>query len=302
MKPLAVSTRTVVPPWGRFLRAPAALFGLIVLGLMMGACLVAWPYTADHYDDQNLPQHHLPPGTDSIRLLFGTDELGRSLLVRTLYGGCTSILLGILAAALSVVLGVTWGAVAGYVGGALDNIMMRVVDVLFSLPYILLVMLFTIAFRDRFAAWIGPEWATFVVLFLAIGAVSWLTMARVIRGQVLALRELPYIEAARALGLPTHRILLGHVLPNLVGPIVVYATLAVPNAILQESFLSFLGLGIQDPQATWGSLAGDAVAAINTVQVDWWLVVFPCGALGLTLLSLNFVGDALRDAFDPKSK
>ena len=301
MKPQAVPIRTVVPPWGRFLRAPAALFGLIVLGLMLGACLAAWPYTAEHYDDQNLSQHHRPPSADSISLLFGTDELGRSLLVRTLYGGCTSILLGILAAALSVVLGVTWGAVAGYVGGALDSIMMRVVDVLFSLPYILLVMLFTIAFRDRFAAWIGAEWATFVVLFLAIGAVSWLTMARVIRGQVLALRELPYIEAARALGLPTHRILLGHVLPNLVGPIVVYATLAVPNAILQESFLSFLGLGIQDPQATWGSLAGDAVAAINTVQVDWWLVVFPCGALGLTLLSLNFVGDALRDAFDPKT-
>ena len=297
----AAPTRMVLSPWRRFLGSPSALFGLAVLGLMLGACLLSWPYTADHYDDQYLPHSRRAPSVESVALWFGTDELGRSLLVRTLYGGCTSILLGLLATALSVLLGVGWGAVAGYVGGAVDSIMMRIVDVLFSLPYILLVMLFTIAFREPLAARIGAEWATFVVLCLAIGAVSWLTMARVIRGQVLAIRELPYIEAARALGLPTRRILLRHVLPNLLGPIVVYATLAVPNAILQESFLSFLGLGIQDPQATWGSLAGQAVAAINTVQVDWWLVVFPCGALALTLLSLNFLGDALRDAFDPKA-
>jgi oligopeptide transport system permease protein len=301
MRPEQAQVRVVVSPWRRFVRSRSALFGLAVLGLMLAACLASWPYTARHYDDQDLQRARLGPSADHMASWFGTDELGRSLLVRTLYGGCTSILLGILAAALSVVLGVGWGAVAGYVGGALDNAMMRIVDVLFSLPYILLVMLFTIAFRDRFAALVGPQWATFVVLFLAIGAVSWLTMARVIRGQVLSIREQPYVEAARAMGLPAGRILLRHVLPNLVGPIVVYATLAVPNAILQESFLSFLGLGIQDPQATWGSLAGDAVAAINTVQVDWWLVAFPCAALGLTLLSLNFVGDGLRDAFDPKT-
>lgn len=289
-------------PWRRFGRNRGARLGLVVSGLMVAACLTSLPYTARHYDEQELSRHHSPPGVGRVADWFGTDELGRSLLVRTLYGGCTSIFLGVLAAGVSVIIGVTWGAVAGYAGGAADGVMMRTVDVLNSLPYILLVMLFTLAFRDRLAGWVGADRATFVVLFLAIGSVSWLTMARVIRGQVLSIRELPYVEAARAMGLPAHRILIRHVVPNLVGPIVVYATLAVPNAILQESFLSFLGIGIQDPQATWGSLASNSIAAINTVQFDWWLVVFPCGALALTLLSLNFVGDGLRDAFDPKSE
>jgi len=285
----------------RFLRNPGARVGLILLGLVFAACLLTWPYTARHYDDQQLSRHHTAPDLARVADWFGTDELGRSLLVRTLYGGCTSILLGILAAAISVVIGASWGAISGFVGGKTDAVMMRIVDVLNSLPYILLVMLFTLAFRDRLAVIIGAEWAAFVVLVLAIGSVSWLSMARVIRGQVLSIRELPFVEAARAMGLPAHRILLRHIAPQLVGPIAVYATLAVPNAILQESFLSFLGIGIQDPQATWGSLAADSIAAINTVQFDWWLVVFPCGALAVTLLCLNFVGDGLRDAFDPKS-
>jgi len=231
--------------------------------------------------------------------MLGTDELGRDLLVRVLYGGAMSITFGLLAAAVSVIIGVTYGAVSAYVGGRVDGAMMRLVDILYSLPYILLVMLFTLSLRPYFQRVLSVQWATFWVLLLAIGGVSWLTMARVVRGQVLSLKAQPFVEAARALGIPAWAILFRHILPNLVGPIVVYATLTVPQAILQESFLSFLGIGVQAPQATWGSLAADGVAALNPLQVPWWLVVWPCGLLALTLLALNFLGDGLRDAFDP---
>jgi ABC-type dipeptide/oligopeptide/nickel transport system permease subunit len=182
--------------------------------------------------------------------------------------------------------------------------MMRIVDVLYALPTLLLVMLFTVsvgAALER-AHLLDRELARLAVLALAIGGVSWLTMARVIRGQVLLLREQPFIEAARALGLPTRRILRHHILPNLVGPMIVFATLTVPQAILQESFLSFLGVGVQPPQASWGSLAADGVRSMNPVRFDWWLVVVPCAALSATLLALNFVGDGLRDAFDVRGE
>jgi ABC-type dipeptide/oligopeptide/nickel transport system permease subunit len=225
------------------------------------------------------------------------------MLARTLYGGAISLALGLMAAGIAVTVGVAYGAIAGYTGGRCDELMMRFVDVLYAMPYVLLVMLLTVSVGAalQHGAGLSGEWARFVVLALAIGSVSWLTTARVVRGQVLSLREQPFIEAARVLGLPTWRILLNHVLPNLWGPVVVFATLTVPQAILQESFLSFLGVGVQPPQATWGSLAADGVRALNPVRVDWWLVVFPCAALSLTLLSLNFVGDGLRDALDVRS-
>jgi ABC-type dipeptide/oligopeptide/nickel transport system permease subunit len=196
--------------------------------------------------------------------------------------------------------------------------MMRIVDVLYALPSVLLVMLFAVSVGAALEHWpvvpvsvagthgqwraISKEWSRFIVLALAIGGVSWLTMARVIRGQVLSLREQPFIEAARALGIPTPRILARHIFPNLVGPITVFATLTVPQAILQESFLSFLGVGVQPPQATWGSLAADGVRLLNPVRFDWWLVVFPCGALSATLLALNLLGDGLRDAFEVRGR
>ena len=247
---------------------------------------------------------------------FGYDALGRSMLGRCLLGGSISLAVGAAAAFISVILGTGVGLIAGYRGGWIDSALMRIVDVLYGLPYILLVILFKIAFEAPLGRGIdklqqkilgpGSRWfdsyqaANLVVLFSAIGLVSWLTLARVVRGQVLSLRAQPFIEACRAMGLPQRRIFLKHILPNLVGPITVYATLTIPSAILQESFLSFLSVGINPPLPTWGSLASDAIASLSPVKIYWWMLLFPCLLLVITLLSLNFVGDGLRDVFDPK--
>ncbi|MBN1342039.1 MAG: ABC transporter permease [Phycisphaerae bacterium] len=282
--------------WRRFMRHKLGVLGTATLLGMLLACFLSLPFTARRFDSQDLADNLAAP---SSRHVLGTDELGRDMLVRVLYGGAISITFGLLAASLSVLIGVTYGAVSAYAGGRVDAVMMRLVDILYSLPYILLVMLLTLSLRPYFQRVFSVQWATFWVLLLAIGGVSWLTMARVVRGQVLSLKAQPFVEAARALGIPAWAILLRHILPNLVGPIVVYATLTVPQAILQESFLSFLGVGVQAPQATWGSLAADGIAAINPLHVHWWLVIWPCGLLAITLLALNFMGDALRDAFDP---
>ncbi len=285
----------------RFRRNRAALAALLVLLTLGGACFVTLGWSAPRMRRQNLSEARLAPSRLHV---LGTDELGRSLLWRTLYGGALSLSLGLLAAAVAVSVGTAYGLLAGYVGGRWDALLMRAVDVLYALPSILLVMLFAVSIGALLERWagLGNEWSRFVVLALAIGGVSWLTVARVVRGQVLALREQPFVEAARALGLSPIRIAVGHVLPNLAGPIIVFGTLTVPNAILQESFLSFLGVGVQPPQATWGALAADGIRQLNPVQFDWWLVVFPCGALTLTLLALNFVGDGLRDACDVRSQ
>lgn len=283
--------------WVRMARNRAAILSAGLLTALLLACVLTLPWSAPQMRAQDLDAARQPPSREKP---LGTDELGRSLLWRVLYGGALSLALGLLAATLAVVIGTAYGAIAGYVGGRTDAVMMRAVDVLYALPYMLLVMLFTVsigAWLERLQL-LNTEWSRFVVLALAIGGVSWLTMARVVRGQVLSLRERPFIEAARALGLPTTRILWRHLLPNLVGPIIVFATLTVPQAILQESFLSFLGVGIQPPQATWGALAADGVRMLNPIRFDWWLLLFPCAALSLTLLALNFLGDALRDALD----
>jgi len=286
--------------WQRFSRDRTAMVSLGVLVAMLVTCFVTLGWSATAMRQTKLSEVRQAPCRPHP---LGTDELGRSLLARTLYGGAISLSLGLLAAGLAVVIGAGYGAIAGYLGGRWDEIMMRLVDVLYALPYMLLVMLLTVSLGAWLERWqlVGSEWSRFIVLALAIGSVSWLTMARVIRGQVLSLREQPFVEAARALGLPTRRILLRHILPNLVGPIVVFATLTVPQAILQESFLSFLGVGVQPPQATWGSLAADGVRMLNPVRFEWWLVAFPCVALSATLLALNFVGDGLRDAFEVRS-
>ncbi len=261
---------------------------------------------------------------------LGTDPLGRDFLTRLLLGGAVSLGIGVAAATISVFIGTLWGMVAGYVGGKTDAFMMRIVDVLYGLPYVLLVVLLAvgvdglvekveahaIAKQAQTAASGGAlresAWLTFIqnngalinvlTLLVAIGGVSWLTMARVIRGQVLSLKAQPFMESCRAIGVPTRLQFTRHLLPNLLGPIIVYATLTVPQAILQESFLSFLGIGIQAPLPSWGNLAAEGLTQLNPVESRWWLLLFPCLLLAMTLLALNFIGEGLREAFDPKQR
>ncbi len=235
---------------------------------------------------------------------MGHDNLGRSLFYRVMPALLISLSIGLAAALIAVLFGGTWGAVAALIGGRVDNLMMRVVDVLYGLPYILMVILLKVGLTrpltHLFGGW--SRLADVAILFMAIGAVSWLTMARVVRGQVLSLRSQPFFEAARAMGAGPVHILLRHVVPNLVGPVITYAALVIPQAILQEAFLSFLGIGIQPPTPSLGQLAAEGVNAVNSFVSFWWLLAFPCGMLVVMLLSLNFIGDALRDAFDPKSR
>jgi len=279
-----------------FLSAPR-LGGLVLL-LMLLVCVSSLPWSLEAYDRQDLSRVLEPPGSEA---LLGTDRLGRSVAWRSALGGAISLSIGLAAAVITMVIGTAWGMVAGYAGGKVDSAMMRFVDVMYGLPYILLVVLLSVAFAPAMERWFGPTAGNVVTLLTAIGAVSWLTLARVVRGQVLSIKAQPYIEAARAAGCSGRRILMRHVLPNLVGPIVVYTTLIVPQAILQESFLSFLGIGVQPPLPSWGNLAAEGLSELNPVESHGWLLVWPCVLLGTTLLALNFLGDGLRDRFDPKA-
>jgi oligopeptide transport system permease protein len=237
--------------------------------------------------------------------ILGTDRLGRDMLARVLAGGSVSMLVGLSAAMIAVVVGTLWGAASGWLGGRTDALLMRTVDVLYGLPSMLLVVLLAVAVDgalmrlgiERTGA--GTQAINVAVLVIAIGATSWLTVARVVRGQVLSLRAQPFMEAARAAGIGPWRQFSRHLLPNLVGPITVYAALAVPAAILSESFLSFLGLGIREPLPSWGNLAASGLNEVNTVRSRWWLPLWPCVLVAVALLSLNFVADAMRDRYDP---
>jgi len=295
-------------------RLRTGLIGAFILALIALPCFVTLPWSTKKFDIQNLgdigePASRAPSRNEPM----GSDQLGRSLLWRCLLGGAISLGIGIAAALISVVIGVTWGAAAGYLGGNTDAFLMRIVDVLYGLPYVLLVVLVDIALKpgmQRVAGVmlnedIAAAVADVVTLLLAIGGVSWLTLARVIRGQVLSLRSQPFIEAARACGAGPVRIFRLHLLPNLVGPIVVYTTLTIPTAVLQESFLSFLGIGVQLPLPSWGNLATDGVKELSSLALPnatlrWWLPLWPCLLLGLTLMALNFLGDALRNRLDPR--
>ena len=293
--------------WRRVGRSGRIVAGGSILLLVVLLSIATLPLTLNensswYFDLQQSDLARTGPTLHAVSGWFGYDSLGRSMLARCMLGGMCSLVIGLAAAAISVVLGVAIGMIAGFRGGWIDGLLMRIVDVLYGLPYILLVILLKIALEEPLSALLrSPQLANFVVLFVAIGSVSWLTMARVVRGQVLSLRSQPFIEACHAGGVPQWRIFTRHLLPNLVGPIVVYATLIVPSSILNESFLSFLGIGIQPPMPTWGSLASEGLLpALNPVNHRWWMLLFPCLMLVLTLLCLNFVGDGLRDVFDPR--
>ncbi|MDE1179360.1 ABC transporter permease subunit [Paraburkholderia sp.] len=278
-------------PWQdagrRFLRNRAAIVSTVLLVLIVIACVVGPWLLPNAFDATDWSATSTPPTLAGMHL-FGTDELGRDLLVRTLIGGRVSLGIGAVATLTSVLLGVFWGAVAGFVGGRVDNAMMRIVDMMYAVPYLLIaILMVTLLGRD------------FGLVVLTITAFSWMDMARVVRGQTLAIRSKEYIEAARSIGVSTPAIIARHVVPNLLGIVVIYTTVTVPNVILTESVLSFLGLGVQEPMTSWGVLIQDGT---GVMEASPWLMLFPAALLSIALYCINFIGDGLRDAFDPKDR
>jgi oligopeptide transport system permease protein len=267
----------------RLFRNRLALFGLgVVVSLVIIAIMadVLAPYS---YEEQDLALGASPPSSDHW---LGTDTLGRDLFTRILFGSRVSLMVGFLATAVALTIGVAWGTISGYLGGRIDIVMMRIVDILYALPFTIFIILLMVVFGRNI-----------YLLFFAIGAVEWLTMARIVRSQVMSIRNQEYIDAVISMGLPRWKIIYRHILPNILGPIIVYTTLTIPGVILLESFLSFLGLGIQPPMSSWGSLISNGV---ETMEEYPWLLTYPALVLSLTLFSLNFLGDGLRDALDPK--
>ena len=291
----AVATVTAIEPiekgnslwhdaWLRLRKNKLAVFGMWALGIVTVLCLVG-PWVMHYgYEDQNLDLGATAP---SGAHWLGTDTLGRDLLVRLLYGGRVSLAVGLAATLVALTIGVVYGAVAGFFGGKLDSFMMRTVDIMYSLPFPIFVILLMVFFGRNI-----------ILLFVAIGAVEWLTMARIVRSQVQSIRKMEFVEAARALGLGRRRIIFRHILPNVLGPIIVYTTLTIPGVMLLEAFLSFLGLGVQPPMSSWGVLIKDGAEKMEEFP---WLLIFPGAVFSLTLFSLNFLGDGLRDALDVRS-
>jgi len=270
----------------RLFRNRAAVASMIVLALLL-LCAIIGPFLTPYaYDEINKNDVWLPPLTGGH--LIGSDSLGRDQLARLFTGLGVSLAIGAVATTVSLVIGVAWGATAGYLGGVVDEVMMRIVDVLYSLPYIFFVIILMVVFGSNF-----------ILLFVAIGAVEWLTMARIVRGQTLSLKQKEFIEAARAAGLTRKAIIARHIVPNLLGPVVVYVTLTIPGVILAESFLSFLGLGVQPPMASLGTLISNGAADMELAP---WLLIFPSITMVVTLMCFNFIGDGLRDAIDPKDR
>ena len=271
--------------WRRFAQNRAALVSCVILGLIILACFIG-PFLLPYgFDDTDWLSISLPPGFANMHW-FGTDELGRDVLVRTLIGGRISLEVGLLGTALTVAIGVAWGATAGYAGGKIDAAMMRVVDMMYAIPYMLIAILMMTLFGRAF-----------YLVVLTISLFSWIDMARVVRGQTLMLKKREFIDAARATGVPAARIVWRHIVPNLLGVVIIYATVTVPGIILTESVLSFLGLGVQEPMTSWGVLIADGT---SKMEVRPWLLAFPGLLLIATLYCTNYIGDALRDAFDPK--
>lgn len=291
--------------WSRLVRRPTAVVSALIITAVVMACVVG-PFFLPASLGNPSPNQYSPPSWEHP---FGTDLNGRDLLYRVLTGGRVSLIVGLCGALVSLVIGTTWGLVAGYVGGKIDAAMMRLVDIFYSVPRLIFILIAINAFNAQlqaFAMELRWEWlvqsSRIAILIVTLGVIEWLTMARIVRGQVLSLKSRQFVTAAQALGQSHFVILFKHLLPNLTGIILIYLTLTIPAVIIDESFLSFLGLGIQSPQASWGSLLADGASAINPVRSFWWLLVFPAAAMAVTLLALNFLGDALRDAFDPRSR
>ncbi len=285
---MSSTSQSSIGPWRqvgrRLCRNRAALVGIGILILLACSAIFAPLLSPFSYEEQDLALGPVPP---CIEHPLGTDALGRDLLTRTLYGGRISLMIGICATAVSLLIGITYGALAGYVGGRTDAFLMRLVDVLYALPFTVFVIILMVVFGQHV-----------LLLFVAIGAVEWLTMARIVRGQVLAVKQQLYVKAAEVLGYSHARIIARHVVPNVMGPVIVYATLTVPRVILMESFLSFLGLGVQPPMSSWGLLIRDGATAMESYP---WMMIVPGVVLWATLFALNFIGDGLRDAIDPRS-
>lgn len=283
--------------WRRLLKNRLAVFGMamvtvVLLAVLLGPSLIFWA-TGVTYD-------YIPSNPELVKSLrpsvehpMGTDIAGRDLLARVLLGGRISLMVGIISTFVSLLIGVAYGATAGYLGGKVDEVMMRFVDILYAIPYMMIVIVLLALFGGQ-----SPLGQLFL-LFLALGAVSWLTMARIVRGQVISLKNQEFVTAARAGGVSQTKIIFRHLVPNCVGPVIVYSTLQVPSVMLLEAFLSFLGLGVQAPLASWGSLAADG---IQTIAIFPWQLIFPGITMAVTLFSLNFIGDGLRDALDPRMK
>ncbi len=270
--------------WHRLARNHLAVTGGLILAVLAVACIVG-PWLSPYgYEETNLDNTFAPPGAAHW---LGTDQLGRDLLTRLLIGGRISIGVGLCATFVALTIGVVYGAVAGFFGGKTDAVMMRVVDIMYALPFTIFVILLMVFFGRNI-----------VLLFVAIGAVEWLTMARIVRGQIQSLKRSEFIEAARTLGFGNARIIFRHMIPNILGPIIVYTTLTIPAVMLLEAFLSFLGLGVQPPLSSWGVLIKDGA---EKMEEYWWLLVFPGTVFSMTLFSLNFLGDGLRDALDVRA-
>jgi len=291
--------------WRRLWRNKLAVFGMIVVLLVtiasvLGPTLIKRTFgyapdviPSDSKLTKSFPPFTGPDGKFAWSHPMGTDNFGRDQLVRVLQGGQISLFVGVISTLVSLLIGVSYGAVAGYFGGRLDNLMMRLVDVLYSLPYVIIVIVLLSMFRSQTAR------GQLILLFVALGSVSWLTMARIVRGQVLSLKNQEFVLAARATGVSATRIIFRHLVPNTLGPVIVYATLTIPQVMLTEAFLSFLGFGVQSPLASWGSLAADGV---QNIAIFPWQLIFPGVTMALTLFSLNFLGDGLRDALDPQMR